>query len=287
MTVATYAAAQLLRVLPRVRITRAVGRLAEAKIPAAMSRAVVGAFVRAYDVALEEAEDPAATFESFDAFFTRRLALGQRPLEGDEHTLVSPADGRLDAFGPVEPGGRFVVKDRPYTAAELLGDAGEAERYRGGTFGVVYLSPRDYHRVHAPIGGRIGVIRSLPGDLFPVNSIGERHVPRLFAINRRVVIPIDTEQRGRVTVVMVGAMIVGRISVPFIDARDVPEGEHRLEPAARVGRGDEIGVFHLGSTAVIFTEPGVPAIDRALGAVRLGEALHPAPAGGAGSAGEA
>jgi phosphatidylserine decarboxylase len=287
MTVATYAAAQLLRVLPRVRITRAVGRLAEARIPAAMSRAVVGAFVRAYDVALDEAEDPAATFESFDAFFTRKLAQGQRPLEGDDQTLVSPADGRLDAFGPVEAGGRFVVKDRPYTAAELLGDEAEAQRYRGGSFGVVYLSPRDYHRVHAPIGGQVGTIRSLPGDLYPVNSIGERHVPRLFAINRRVVIPIDTEHRGRVTVVMVGAMIVGRISVPFIEARDVPEGEHRLEPAARVERGDEIGVFHLGSTAVIFTEPGVPAIDRGLGAVRLGEALHPAPASGAGSAGEA
>src|SRR5262249_47736219 len=121
---------------------------------------------------------------------------------------------------------------------------------------IVYLSPRDYHRVHAPIGGKITLIRSLPGDLYPVNSIGERHIPSLFSINRRVAIVIDTPAQGRGTGGMVGAKIVGSISGRRIPAHDVPLGTHVIEPGLAVGRGDEIGMFHLGSTAVVFTEKG-------------------------------
>jgi len=140
--------------------------------------------------------------------------------------------------------------------ADLVGDPAEAARYEGGQFAIVYLSPRDYHRVHAPIGGRITRVRSLPGDYFPVNSIGERHVPSLFSTNRRVAIVVDTASRGRVTVVMVGAMIVGRITVSAVDARDVPLGDHVIDPPLAVACGDEIGMFHLGSTAVVFVEKG-------------------------------
>jgi phosphatidylserine decarboxylase len=280
MSVATYAAAQLLRVLPRVRITRAVGKLADARIPSPVSKAVVGLFVRAYDVDLGEAIRPDGAFESFDAFFTRRLVPGARPMTDDASVLVSPADGRLDAYGPVEHGGRIVVKGRPYRVDELVGDADDARRYDGGQYFVVYLSPRDYHRVHAPVGGRISLVRSLPGDLYPVNAIGERHVPQLFAKNRRVAIPIDTASQGRVTVVMVGAMIVGRITVSCLDAHDVPLGNHDLAKPHVVERGEEIGIFHLGSTAVVFVEKGTPAIDHPFGVVRLGAALHGAEARG-------
>jgi phosphatidylserine decarboxylase len=274
MSVATYAAAQLLRVLPRVRITRAVGRLADARIPAPLARAVVGIYAKAYAVDLEEALHPNGGYPSFDAFFTRELRPGARPECESDQAIVSPADGRLDALGPVEKGGRFHVKGREYSAAELLGDPAEVERYEGGHFAVVYLSPRDYHRVHAPIAGVIRTIHSMPGDLYPVNAIGERHVQSLFAINRRVAIPIDSDVIGRVTVVMVGAMIVGRITVIGIDERDVPVGRHVLDPARTVVRGDEIGIFHLGSTAVIFAPPTAPKLDRPTGPVRLGEALH-------------
>lgn len=274
MSVATYAAAQLLRVLPRVRITRAVGRLADARIPAPLSRAVVGLFVKVYAVDLDESVRPTGAYESFDAFFTRELLPGQRPAAANERAIVSPADGNLAALGPVERDGRMTVKGRPYSAAELLGDAREVDRYLGGQFFIVYLSPRDYHRVHAPVAGEIRVVRSLPGDLYPVNSIGEEHVPSLFSINRRVAIPIDSEHFGRVTVVMVGAMIVGRITVTGIDERDVSLGDHTMRPPRKVTRGDEVGVFHLGSTAVVFVPPGAPTIDRAPGPIRLGEALH-------------
>jgi phosphatidylserine decarboxylase len=149
----------------------------------------------------------------------------------------------------------------------------DARRYHGGQFAVVYLSPRDYHRVHAPVSGRVTVVRSMPGDLYPVNSIGERHVPSLFATNRRVAIVIDTERQGKVTVTMVGAMIVGRITVTGVEGRDVPLGTHVLEPPRRVARGDEIGIFHLGSTAVVFVEPGASPWSRSIGPVLLGEPL--------------
>jgi len=256
MTVATYAAAQLLRVLPREGITRVMGRLADLDLHPAVSQAVIGAYVRAYDVNLGDTVPPAGTFPSFDAFFTRPLRDGARTIAAEPGCLVSPADGRLEDAGPVRAGGKLQIKGRAYEVADLVGDAEEAARYEGGQFAIVYLSPRDYHRVHAPVAGRVTLVRSMPGDYFPVNSIGERHVPSLFSINRRVAIVIDSEAFGRVTVVMVGAMIVGRITVSAVPARDVPLGNHAIEPALPVAAGDEIGMFHLGSTAVVFVEKG-------------------------------
>jgi phosphatidylserine decarboxylase len=274
MTAATYAAAQLLRVLPRERITKAVGRLCDARLPPAVSNAVVKLYSRAYRVDLDAAAKTATAYESFDAFFTRALRDGLRPQCPDPAAIVSPADGRIEALGPIVEGGRFLIKGQPYRVEDLVGDEAEAARYVGGQFVVVYLSPRDYHRVHTPVAGQVSLIRSLPGDLFPVNAIGERHVPQLFARNRRVAIVIDTEKHGRVTVVMVGAMIVGRITVSAIDARDVPLGVHAVQPSLRVERGGEIGMFHLGSTAVVFVERGVaPPWRRALGPILYGEPL--------------
>jgi phosphatidylserine decarboxylase len=256
MTAATYAAAQLLRVLPRERITRFVGRLCDASLPPRVATAVVGLYVRAYRVDLDEAILPEGPFSSFDAFFTRRLRDGMRPTCADAEAIVSPADGRLEDIGPVLPGGWLQIKGRDYTVADLVGDPTEASRYDGGQFAIVYLSPRDYHRVHAPISGEVTMVRSLPGKLFPVNAIGERHIPSLFSTNRRVAIVIDTLTKGRVTVVMVGAMIVGRITVSAVAGHDVPLGTHVIDPPHVIARGDEIGIFHLGSTAVVFIEKG-------------------------------
>jgi len=273
--ISTYAAAQILRVLPRERITRAVGRLCELRLHPAVSSAVVSVYARAYRVDMDEAVLPEGGFTSFDEFFTRPLRDGARPVCPDQGAIVSPADGRIDSFGRVDGAGTFFVKGREYSVIDLVGDAEDARRYEGGQFAIVYLSPRDYHRVHAPVGGNITLVRSFPGELYPVNSIGEEHVPKLFAVNRRVSICIDTEEQGRVTVVMVGAIVVGRITVSGIEARDVPIGEHKLEPGYKVGRGDEIGMFHLGSTAVLFVEPGKARPWGIQGGpVRMGESLH-------------
>lgn len=270
MSVATFTAAQLLRMLPRVRISHAVGRLCEQELPPTVSGALARAYARAYSVDMREAAADGTPYPSFDAFFTRALRPGARRIDGD--VVVSPADGSLEASGPVDRGGRIFVKGRPYDVGELVGDAREAARYRGGAYVVVYLSPRDYHRVHSPVAGRITRVRGIPGDLFPVNAVGERHIPRLFVRNNRVAITIDTQDVGRAVVVMVGAVIVGRISVSVIDAPAVPPGEHPIDPPRDVQRGDEIGVFHLGSTAVVLLEPGT-TISRGVGPIRYGQSL--------------
>jgi len=269
--IATLLAAQVLRALPRVRISRAVGRLCEKPLPPVVSRAVTSIYSRAYRVDLEESEQPVGAFPSFDAFFTRSLKPGMRTVSSD--ALVSPADGELSSQGVIDAGARIFVKGQPYDVGELVGDARDAARYSGGEFAVVYLAPRDYHRVHSPVEGDVTLIRGLPGDLYPVNSIGEKHIPQLFVRNQRVAIVIDTPGLGRVTVVMVGAVIVGRITVGVLpDQPDVLPGLHTISPAKHVQRGDEIGVFHLGSTAVLLLEPGL-SVQRPVGTVRFGESL--------------
>mgnify|MGYP003377599769 CR=1 FL=1 len=140
---------------------------------------------------------------------------GPRRISAD--VIVSPSDGVVESTGPVDSGSRVFVKGQPYDVGELVGDPKDASRFAGGSFAVVYLSPRDYHRVHSPVDGAITRVLGIPGDLYPVNKIGERHVPRLFVRNNRVAIAIDTQGLGRVYVVMVGAVIVGRISVSEMD----------------------------------------------------------------------
>jgi phosphatidylserine decarboxylase len=280
MSAVSYATAQILRVLPRQRIGQALGRLADAPWPAPVGRAIVGLYSRVYDIALDEYPEggPAGGWPSFDAFFTRRLRDGAREIDRDPRAVLSPADGRIESMARIEDGGTFLVKGRHYSVDELAGGAREARRLRGGVGFVVYLSPRDYHRVHAPVGGQIRRIRSMPGDYFPVNAIGMRHVDNLFCRNRRVAIEIDADGGlGRVTVVMVVAMIVGRITTIGSDARDVPFGLHTFDPPLRVARGEELGVFHLGSTAVVLVEPSMLRGDGqwlvSEGAVRYGQAL--------------
>jgi phosphatidylserine decarboxylase len=252
MNALTYATAQILRVIPRARVSRVMGRLADVAWSPRVGRAVVSLYSRAYDVCLDECVEKEG-WSSFDAFFTRALKEDARPIAREPGVIVCPADGRLESPGPIDEGRTFHVKGRPYRVEELVGDAEEARRFAGGAGFVVYLSPRDYHRVHSPVDGKIGRVRSMPGDYFPVNSIGMRHVPNLFVRNRRVAIEIDTPDVGRVTVVMVVAMIVGRITVTGIDDRDVPLGDHQLD--LPVTRGAELGMFHLGSTCVVLMEP--------------------------------
>jgi phosphatidylserine decarboxylase len=279
MRAITYATAQILRVLPRAGVSRAAGWLADHQWSRPLGKAVIGVYSRAYGVTFEECVEQDG-WTSFDHFFTRALRDGARPLDPDPRTIVSPADGRVESMGTVDASSTFMVKGRPYRVEELVGDADEAKRYVGGGGCVIYLSPRDYHRVHSPVEGTIARIRSMPGDYYPVNAIGMEHVPNLFARNRRVAIAIDTPKSsglGRVTAVMVAAMVVGRITVTGIDDRDVPLGDQT--PGTRLARGGELGQFHLGSTVVLFLERAAMGAWAAReGAIRYGEALAKAPA---------
>ncbi len=275
MSALTYATAQLLRVVPRAQVGQALGRLADVQWSPKIGRAVVGLYSRVYDVELGECEGSGAGWSSFDAFFTRGLRKGARPVDADPRAIVSVADGRIASMGRIDDQSTWPVKGRPYRVGELLGSETEGRRFDGGLACVIYLSPRDYHRVHAPVGGVLRTVHSLPGDYYPVNAIGMRHVPNLFVRNRRVAITIDADsgsRLGRVTIVMVSAMIVGRITVTGIAARDVPLGEHGLN--VPIDKGEEIGVFHLGSTAVVLVEKAAGAEwTVSEGPIRFGERI--------------
>jgi phosphatidylserine decarboxylase len=222
-------------------------------------------------VNLAEAEPLDHAYRSFDAFFTRRLRIGARPLA--EARVTSPSDGLIVAAGDVVGGTSIQVKGRPYEVDELIGSKEDARRYEGGEFAVVYLHPRDYHRVHSPVDGTLVAVRVVPGDLFPVNSIGERHVPPLFVRNRRATMVIDSSDLGRVQVIMVGATIVGKISIAALGDKSGQPGTHTLEPGVPVKRGDELGAFHLGSTVVVLFEKS-GTLSRATGPILMGESME-------------
>lgn len=269
MSVTTFAAAQLIRLLPRVRLSQAVGRLCDRQLHPQVSKVVALAYTKAYRVNMEEALVEGA-FPCFDAFFTRRLRSGVRVVSEDG--VVSPADGLLSAAGSVTRDCRIRVKEQDYAVSELIGSSDDAKRYLGGSFIVVYLSPRDYHRVHSPVVGKLTSLRAIPGDLFPVNSIGERYVRDLFVRNNRVAFNIETNAYGSVNMVMVGATIVGRIGVSALDDKSPAPGLTRFTPPVDLSCGDEVGVFHLGSTVVVLFEPGL-RLQRQTGPVRYGETL--------------
>ena len=258
-----------------------MGRLARVGVPKRVLRMAVSAYCKAYDVDLADYEVPKAGFDTFDAFFTRTLKPGLRPMDPEPDALVSPADGRVEDAGMIEVGSTLRVKGHTYSVGELLADRWAGSLYAGGQFAVIYLSPRDYHRVHAPVDGRVRTVRHVPGTLFPVNEIGVRYVPRLFARNERVVIEQATPRHGPITTVMVGAIGVGRISVAFDDALITNSGHaygesiYAAHDAPELRRGDELGTFHLGSTVIVFTGPGsgLGLVKRPGQRIRMGEAL--------------
>jgi phosphatidylserine decarboxylase len=262
----------LLGRLPQGALSRGFGAIADVPLPPALRRPVLGAFARAVGIDLAEAELPLEAYPTLNAFFVRRLRSGARSWPRDRGTVASPVDGITGQVGRIGEGRVVQAKGRWYTAAALLDDADEARRYEGGTFATIYLSPRHYHRIHAPCDGLIHLARHIPGALLPVNAPAVAHVPDLFARNERLACYLDGPL-GRVAVVAVGAYNVGRISAafdprwgPWVTNRPrVVRPESRIyEPPVRVRQGDEIMAFHLGSTVVLLFEPGRIVLEGAL-----------------------
>ncbi len=276
-----------LRRLPQGALSRVFGRAADVPLPRPLRRPVLGAFARAVGADPGEAELPLEEYGSLNRFFTRRLREGARAWPDDPRVAASPVDGAAGQVGRVEGGRAIQAKGRWYSVGELLDDAAEGERFDGGAFATLYLSPRDYHRIHAPCAGEIRLARHVPGALLPVNAPAVAHLPELFARNERLVCYVDGPL-GRVAVVAVGAYNVGRISAAFDPAWNAPPGRsewvtnragvasaetRRYDPPVRVARGDEIMTFHLGSTVVLLFEPGRVELSVGLEAgkpVRLG-----------------
>lgn len=267
-----------LRLLPKNAWSRAVGAAAHAPLPKPIARLSVRTFARMYDIDLEEAEQPLSAFENLGAFFIRRLRLGARPVDRRPGVAVSPADGRVLNFGYIDNGTLLQAKGRQYRLDELLGDTADARRFERGAWVTVYLSPRDYHRVHHPVEGEVFQARHIPGHLWPVNRAAVDNIDDLFCVNERLVTFVRGSA-GEVATVMVGATSVGHITASYDSALETNRGggggTKVYTPPMAVTRGDELGIFHLGSTAIVLfaqgdlefeaLEPGMP--------IRMGQAI--------------
>jgi phosphatidylserine decarboxylase len=234
-------------------------------------------FARGFAVDVDEAEQPLAGYRTFEEFFTRRLKAGARPVAGGERAAVSPVDAVVAAVGLSEGGSLVQCKGRDYTLAALLDDLGDARLFAGGAYLTLYLAPRDYHRIHAPLAGAIDGYRYIPGHLFPVNGMAVRAVPNLFCVNERLITFLSTPL-GRVAVVKVGATCVGRIRAAYDDVvTNAGRGPKRWRYAQPIPieKGAELGVFEMGSTVILLFEPGRIRLGSGLwGArVRMGQAI--------------
>ena len=266
-------------VLPHRLLSSAARRLAYSR-NRLVKQTLINAVVRNFDVDLDEAAEPdARAYPSFNAFFTRALKPGARDAHPDTDVLLMPADGHISQCGPIEDGRIFQAKGQSFTAAELLGDDAAAEPFRNGLFATVYLSPRDYHRVHMPWGGTLRETVHVPGRLFSVGTDAVASVPRLFARNERLVCHFDTEF-GPMCLVMVGALLVSGVETVW-SGMEIPAYGDRItrkdwrDKGITLERFAEMARFNYGSTVIVLLPPGVATLAplRAEQPVRLGEPL--------------
>lgn len=267
-------------VLPHRLLSSLARRLAYSTSPAT-SRWLIDTVTRKFNVDLAEAANPdPRSYPSFNAFFTRALKPGARMADPDPRALLMPADGHISQCGAIEDGRIFQAKGQSFTAAELLGDAAAAEPFRNGLFATVYLSPRDYHRVHMPWTGTLRETVHVPGRLFSVGTDAVARVPRLFARNERLVCHFDTDF-GPMVSVMVGALLVSGVETVW-SGEEIPAYGSTITRKDYRGKGitlerfAEMARFNYGSTVIVLLPPGVAELAPGLKAespVRLGQAL--------------
>lgn len=253
-----------------------IGWGARRSIPRPLRRPVYGAFSRMVGADLGEAERDLAEYPTFGEFFARRLRDGARTFTHGEAVITSPCDGTLAASGLVEDGTLIQAKGHRYRLDELLADGAAAARLDGGWYATIYLSPADYHRVHAPVAGTVQAYEHVPGTLWPVKPYFTRTVEGLLARNERAVVHLDTAL-GPVAVVLIAAVGVGHLRVgPDGEGPVFRRAERRrveLSPPVPVARGDELGAFLLGSTVVMVFPRGTvtPAAIEPGATVRCGQ----------------
>ncbi|MGH8063002.1 MAG: archaetidylserine decarboxylase [Pseudoxanthomonas sp.] len=270
---------RLTYLLPHRLMSSLARRLAYSSSPRT-KQWLIDTVTRKFGVNLGEAAQPDPTaYPTFNAFFTRALKPGARIADPDPRALLMPADGRISQCGRIEDGRIFQAKGRSFTAAELLGDAQAAEPFRNGLFATVYLSPKDYHRVHMPWTGTLRETVHVPGRLFSVGTAAVATVPRLFARNERLVCHFDTSF-GPMASVMVGALLVSGVETVWSGV-EIPRYGDAITRKDWRGKGitlerfAEMARFNYGSTVIVLL-PGVAELSPELGAetaVRLGQRL--------------
>ncbi len=273
-------------VAPHHLLSRAYGIAAQCRHPAAKNW-MIDTFIRRYKVDMSQAHEPDPhAYEHFNAFFTRAMRSDARPLDPRQDALLCPADGAISQLGDITADRIFQAKGHSFSTTDLLGGCPmRAAPFANGSFATIYLSPKDYHRVHMPLDGTLTEMIHVPGRLFSVNPLTARNVPALFARNERVVCLFDTAQ-GPMAVVLVGAMIVASIETVWAGlvaplsktVHTTRYGSHASP--VHLAKGAEMGRFKLGSTVIVLLGPKAAkwrADLRELSPVSMGEALDEAP----------
>lgn len=272
----------LQHLLPQHALSRLVGGIANCNRKT-ISKPFITWFAKRYQVNMGEAAcSDLSQYACFNDFFTRALKPGARVVDDRDGAIVSPADGKVSQLGEIRAGSLLQAKGRQFSLVSLLGgDTELAEAFQEGSFCTVYLSPKDYHRVHMPLAGTLTRMIHVPGKLFSVNQLTSEHVDSLFARNERVVCIFDTET-GPMALVLVGAMIVASVDTVWagevcpgqMSCADVHYEDHA--PAIAIGKGEEMGRFKLGSTVIALFGPGMVQLDALLkagDAVSMGQSI--------------
>jgi phosphatidylserine decarboxylase len=269
---------QLMRLLPKSALSNLVGRLTRAPVPASVHQLAIRRFAEIYGVDLDEAESGVDEYSTFGQFFTRRLKAGARRIDEGTKSIVSPADSAVSQVGTIDGGCCVQAKGIHFSVARLLGDEAAAAAFENGVFITLYLSPRDYHRFHSPVAGKVVGYRYLPGEFWPVNAASVRLKEALFAVNERLVTHLSSEA-GRVAYVAVGATCVARIHASYesiVTHRGEAAHAHTYARPIEVERGGELGMFEMGSTVIMLFESGRVRLDERLKpgtTVRVGERI--------------
>lgn len=270
----------LQRLLPQHALSRLIHAVARVRWRG-LKNALIGAFVRGFKPVMSDARQPdPLAYESFNAFFTRELAAGARPMPEDALSVASPVDGTISQIGYLDGQSILQAKGRQFTLTALLGGSDEQTRqFAGGAFATLYLAPYNYHRIHMPLAGQLRTVRHIPGRLFSVNAVTAAAVDGLFARNERVVC-IWNEALQSFSMVLVGALFVGSISTVWHGEITPPtrRAPRELPPGAgaQLARGDLMGWFNMGSTVILLFQAGraqwLPEVKAGL-AVQLGQSL--------------
>ena len=245
----------LQRLLPKHALSRLIAKLAESKI-IWLKNLLINRAIKTFDINMDEAiSDDLASYNSFNAFFTRQLKPEARPLDKGVKVITSPADGVISQAGKIVKNKVLQAKNVDYSLARLVGDSNQAKHYENGIFSTIYLSPKDYHRVHIPADGQLLNSRYIPGELFSVNQQTAEMVPNLFARNERLVCEFKSAQLGHFSVIFVGAMLVAGIETVWGGMEKpgpgaVRETDHS-DQEIYFSKGDEIGRFKFGSTVIL------------------------------------
>ncbi len=263
-----------LKYVPKNWLSRVVGRATQLEQPTWLTQRARDVFVKYYGINMNEAEHPIEFYQNIGEVFTRRIKVELRPI-GDG--VVHPCDGRLTTVETIE-GETLLQAKRIRYPLETLVNAPVSSEFIGGVAFTYYLCPTDYHRVHAPVSANVTSLTHVPGTLWPVNEKSVLKVPKLFAINERLVFDLTTPH-GRIFLVMVGATNVGRMSVSF-DPNIVTNSAGRksiqkfnYNPAVHVEKGDELGTFHMGSTVIVIYPPQFLKSQPHKGPVKMGESV--------------